>query len=471
MTEPEAAGLDRVTDRARHLLGAVSVRTKILGIVLALTLALGLTVTWQVRTTTNGVLLEELDLRGGAVASDLAASSIDPILLDDTFSLHQLLTQTVANHQDVVYAFVTDPEGVVLAHTFGVEGFPTQLIDVANLDEPFVFDSDAGRIHDFAEPVLARRVGTARVGLSEQRLRSQVSGITAQMLLTTLAVAVVGIAAAVLLTWLLTRPILDLVATTRRVGAGDLSARARQWARDEIGVLAEAFNHMVEDLDDSRATIEAKEAARTRLLEQLITAQEEERKRIARELHDGVGQTLNSLALGLSTLTQGSNSAEAMTQAAGLRDITLETLDAVRQLGRKLRPSVLDDLGLAEALSHYATEVAGLYPELRVDTHLDLDRRLPPAVEIAIYRMVQEGMTNAARHSGARTLSVVVAQRGGGTQAIIEDDGMGFDVEAVQRSGESVGIHGMRERADLVAGEVRFESSSNGTTVFIEVPG
>ncbi len=471
MTEAAPSRLNGLSEGTRRILGAVSVRTKILGIVLALTLALGLSVTWQVRTTTRGVLLEELDLRGAAVATDLAASSVDPILLDDVFSLHQLLAQTVDSHQDVVYAFVTDPQGEVLAHTFGVEGFPTQLIGIETVDGRFVYDSDVGRIHEFAESVLVGRVGTVRVGLSEERLGALVDGITTQMLLTTFAVAIAGIAAAVFLTWLLTRPILDLVDTTRRVGGGDLSARARHWAKDEIGVLAEAFNHMVEDLEESQATIEAKEAARTRLLEQLITAQEEERKRIARELHDGVGQSLNSLVLGLSTLRQGGVPPEAEVQADQLREITLETLEAVRQLGRELRPSVLDDLGLAEALAHYATEVAGLYPDLQVDTHFDLERRLTPAAEIAIYRMVQEGMTNAARHSGAQTLSVVVAQRGGGTQAIIEDDGVGFDIEAARRSGESVGIHGMQERAELLGGGVRFESGASGTTVFIEVPG
>jgi len=468
MTRTSPTRLDLISGRTKQVLGSVSVRTKILGMVLALTLALGLSITWQVSTTTRGVLLEELDLRGGAVASDLAARSIDPILLDDTFSLHELLHQAVDNHEDVEYAFVTGADGDVLAHTFGIEGFPTGLIDIGGIGEPMVYDSVLGRIHDFAEPVFANRVGVARVGLSETRLRALVGGITTQMLLTTLAVAVAGIAAAVFLTWLLTRPIIDLVEITRRVGAGDLSARARPWAEDEIGVLAEAFNHMVEDLGRSRATIEAKEAARTRLLEQLISAQEEERKRIARELHDGVGQTLNSLALGLSTL--GGEPDKEQARASQLRDITLEALDAVRQLGRELRPSVLDDLGLAEALAYYAIEVEGRYPELRVDTHFDLDARLSPAVEIAIYRMVQEGMTNAARHSGAQTLSVVVAQRGGVTQAIIEDDGKGFDVEAVRRSGQSVGIHGMSERADLVGGDVRFESGASGTTVFIEVP-
>ena len=472
MNGPVPTRFDRMSELIKRILGAVSVRTKILGIVLALTLALGLGVTWQVRTTTNGVLLDELDLRGMEVADDLAARSVEPMLLDDRFSVHQLLTQTVANHPDIAYAFVTDSAGLVVAHTFGSDGFPIQLLGVERAGDPVVvYDSGLGRIHDFASPVFASRIGTVRVGLSERRLRSLVDEITAQMLLTTMVVAVAGIAAAVFLTWILTRPILDLVATTRRVGAGDLSARARPWANDEVGVLAEAFNQMVEDLDDSRATIEAKEEARTRLLDQLITAQEEERKRIARQLHDGVGQSLNTLILGLSTLIKRDNTASTVAHATQLRDVTLETLDAVRRLGRELRPSVLDDLGLAEALAHYAAEVAGLYPQVRVDTHFDLDRRLPPAVEIAIYRMVQEGMTNAARHSGARTINVVVAQRDGVTQAIIEDDGRGFDVEAVRKSGASVGIHGMQERADLVGGKVRFESSAGGTTVFIEVPG
>lgn len=459
-----------LSNRAKQFLGGVSVRTKILGIVLALTLVLGLGVTWQVRTTTSRVLVDELDARGTAVVSDLAARSVDPILLNDTFALHQLLAQTMANHQDVAYAFVVAADGSVLAHTFGSGGFPVELIDIDHTSAKVVYESAQGRIHDFAEPVFEGRAGTARVGMSETRLRSLVGGITAQMLLTTLAVAVFGIGAAISLTWLLTRPILDLVATTRLVGAGDLSARARHWAQDEIGVLARAFNHMVADLEDSQATIADKEAARTRLLDQLITAQEEERKRIARELHDGVGQALNSLALGISSLAQAKSPEVAAEQAAQLRGVTYETLHAVRQLGRELRPSVLDDLGLAEALEHYAAEFSNIYPEFRVDTHLDLEVRLPTTVETALYRMIQEGMTNAARHSGGRTVSVLVSQRNGWTQAIIEDDGDGFDTDAVQRSGESVGIYGMRERAELVGGRVRFESSSSGTTVFVEVP-
>jgi signal transduction histidine kinase len=458
------------TAAARDLLGAASIRTKILGIVLALTTVLGLGITWQVRTVMHTVLLDELDSRGTSVVSDLAARSVDPILLNDTFALHQLLVQTVGNHPDIAYAFVVDPDGKVIAHSFGDEGFPTQLLSLSITDGRAVYDSTNGRMHDFSAPIFDGQAGTARVGMSETRLHNVIDGVTGQMLLTTLVVALFGVGAAIFLTWILTRPILDLVGTTNQVGSGDLAARAKLWAKDEIGVLAEAFNTMVADLEVSQATIEEKEAARTRLLEQLITAQEEERKRIARELHDGVGQALNSLSLGISALGQVEDRDQAREMAAELREMTAETLQTVRQLSRGLRPSILDDLGLAEALRHYAAEFRSLYPEFRVDTHLDFTTRLSPAAETTLYRMVQEGMTNAARHSGGSTISVVVSQRDGWTQAIIEDDGNGFDFESVRKSGQSVGIHGMTERAELLGGKVRFESSERGSTIFIEVP-
>src|SRR5665811_128898 len=384
---PSSSNSDQFAGPAKQLLGSVSVRTKILGIVLALTTVLGLGATWQVRTVMSRVLLDELDSRGSSVVSDLAARSVDPILLNDTFSLHQLLSQTVANHPDIIYAFVVNPQDGVTSHTFGTKGFPVQLLALeANTTGIMIYDSTMGRVHEFAEPILEGTVGTARVGLSESRLQTLINAITGQMLLTTLAVAVFGIAAAIFLTWILTRPILDLVATTKRVGSGDLSARAKQWATDEIGILADAFNTMVADLETSQTTIDEKEAARTRLLGQLITAQEEERKRISRELHDGVGQALNSLTLGISALAKIRDQAEAETKASELRSVTNETLQTVRQLGRDLRPSVLDDLGLAEALRHYAAEFTNLYPGFHVDSHLDISSRLQPSEETNLYR-------------------------------------------------------------------------------------
>ena len=459
--------------------GGVSVRTKILGILLALTAILGLGVTWQVRAVMGKIFIAELEQRGFSVVSDLASRIVDPILLNDTFGIHQLLTDTILHHPDALYAFVVDPDGRVIAHTFGESGFPLALLrlDAARLPineterhiQHLLYRSEQGIVHEFRAPIFDGRSGVLRLGLTESRLTRITNAITGQMLLTTLMVALAGIAAASLLTWLLTRPILALVETTRQVGQGDLSARALHWADDEIGALADAFNQMAANLEVSRQAIAEKDAARTHLLEQLITAQEEERKRIARELHDDVGQALTSLIVGMKVVGQ-MEAAEMGEKLESMRHFAAETLEQVRLLSRQLRPSVLDDLGLVAALKRYADEFSQGHPQFSADLHSDLTERLPPLVETTLYRIVQEAMTNAARHSGGSAVSVLLTRYDGHVRAIVEDDGSGFDVEQARRAGRSVGIHGMAERAELVGGHLEIESSDDGTTVYVEVP-
>jgi signal transduction histidine kinase len=473
---PEAGvGFDFWLERFKQSAGGFSVRTKILGIVLALTTVLGLVVTWQVRTVMTGVLMNELDNRGYSVVSDLAARTSDPILFNDTYGVFELLDDTVRNHPDATYAFVLDARGAVIAHTFGDEGFPVALLEAGSTEGAAAtgslrLETESGLVHDFQAPILDGTVGVVRLGLSEERLGGVVGGMTTQMLITTVFVGLVGVAAASLLTWLLTRPILDLVDTTREVGAGDLSARATHWADDEIGSLGAAFNRMVADLEANRETIAETEAARTRLLEQLIDAQEEERKRIARELHDTVGQALSSLMVGMAMLARSSTDETVIAKRKELQSVAEETLDQVRQMGRELRPSALDDLGLAAALDRYSQDFGVLHPLVSVDLHVDLPDRLPSTTETNLYRIVQEGMTNAARHSSAGKLSVLITRRNGVVRAIIEDDGHGFDPVAARKLGQSVGIHGMQERAELVGGGMTIESGRDGTTVFVEVP-
>jgi signal transduction histidine kinase len=469
------ARFDGWLEGSKRAVGGFSVRTKILGIVLALTTVLGLVVTWQVRTVMTGVLMNELDNRGQSVVSDLAARTSAPILLNDTYGVFELLDDTVTHHPDATYAFVLDANGAVVAHTFGEEGFPLGLLEVNPSDDftvsgHLLLDTVSGLVHDFQAPILDGKVGAVRLGLSEERLAGVVAGITMQMLITTVFVGLAGVAAATLLTWLLTRPILDLVHTTREVGAGDLSARATHWADDEIGSLGIAFNRMVADLAANRETITESEAARTRLLEQLIDAQEEERKRLARELHDSVGQALTSLMVGMAVLTKSSTDETVIAKREELQLLAEETLDQVRQMGRELRPSALDDLGLAAALYRYSQDFGLLHPQVSVDLHVDLPDRLPSTTETNLYRIVQEGMTNAARHSSAEKLSVLITRRNGLVRAIIEDNGRGFDPVAVRKQGQSVGIHGMQERAELVGGRMIIESGRAGTTVFVEVP-
>ncbi|MCC7103798.1 MAG: sensor histidine kinase [Chloroflexi bacterium] len=305
--------------------------------------------------------------------------------------------------------------------------------------------------------------------------------------------SLVGTVWACLLTMVLTRPILDLVSVVRQVQLGDLSRTARVWANDEIGQLADAFNTMLDSLRRSQSQIEAgrqellrrnrelaqlsdellqKEQIRAQLLEKVISAQEEERKRIARELHDETSQTLTSLVVGLKVLEGLSDPVQVRTQVTELRELAGSTLEAVHGLALELRPSVLDDLGLVAAVRRHVNAQARKYG-LEIDFHTaGLEGvRLPSETETAVYRVIQEALTNVARHAGGASASVIVERRGDSLVAIVEDDGYGFDAVAMLDREQSLGLHGMRERSLLVGGKLTIESSPGaGTTVFVQAP-
>lgn len=471
----QATALSRFSERLWRIIGSVSISTKILGIVLALVVLLGVGVTLQVRTLMIRTLEARLAEQSVSIAHDVAARSTDLILINDVFSLHHLLRDTQANNTDVRYAFILDEKGRVLAHTFGT-GFPTELLDAntSALGEDHrsqVLMTDEGPIWDTSVPIFEGRAGTVRIGLSESGIRQAITTITIQLLLTTLLVSVVGIAAAALLTWVLTRPIQALVHATEAVARGDLSQRVDRWANDEIGALADAFNTMTSELALAEQAHAERDQLRAQLLERVISAQEDERKRIARELHDETSQSITSLLVGLRTLGETCPMSDSQQQIEDLRQIAGATLEGVRTLALELRPSVLDDLGLVAALTRYVSDYQNRY-HLAVDVAtLGLDEnRLPPAVETALYRIVQESLTNIARHARASTVSVLLEHREGRIRAIIEDDGCGFDPVQVRASAGGLGLYGMQERVELLGGVFRIESSNAGTAVVVEVP-
>jgi signal transduction histidine kinase len=220
---------------------------------------------------------------------------------------------------------------------------------------------------------------------------------------------------------------------------------------------------------------------RARLLKQVMSAREEEQRRIARDLHDGIGQSLTSLLLGLRAAAEVPTFAEARARLDSLRDITASLLDEVRRLARGLRPSVLDDLGLAAVLERYAadyTQAHGIAVDV-VAPDLALDR-LPDEVETALYRIAQETLTNVLKHAAAKAVSLVVRRELGdspGVHLTVEDDGRGFDSDALLQApgwasaGKGLGLIDIRERAALLNGAVTLESRpGSGTTVHVYIP-
>jgi PAS domain S-box-containing protein len=252
--------------------------------------------------------------------------------------------------------------------------------------------------------------------------------------------------------------------------ARDLTDRKRM--EDE---LKRAHDRLEARVAQRTAELVEANAARVDLLRRLVTTQEDERRRIARELHDQMGQSLTALLLGLNSiggrLPPDSPVHEGLRR---LRAIADEIGREIHQVALELRPTVLDDLGLQPALAHYV-EAWSSRTGIVVDFHSgQWTERLSPHCETALYRVAQEALTNVARHAHARQVSVVLDRRDRDLLLIIEDDGMGFDVDAAvdaARGHGRLGLLGMRERLAAVGGTLDIESSSgSGTTIFARAP-
>ncbi|MEK6274477.1 MAG: GAF domain-containing sensor histidine kinase [Actinomycetota bacterium] len=248
---------------------------------------------------------------------------------------------------------------------------------------------------------------------------------------------------------------------------GVLSAHDREGSdprfTDEDLRLAETFSARV------AVAVNLSERVARDALRSVVGAQELERKRLARELHDETGQALTSILLGLKELEDAGSAYDVSSATARLRELVVTTLQDVRRLAVELRPRALDDFGLVPALERLAEtfqEQTGL--EVIMEPRLG-PARLPSEIETALYRIIQEALTNVVKHAHASRVSIVLSRRDNTVSAVFEDNGRGFAVDD-PRSGR-LGILGMKERLSLLDGTLTVESSpGGGTTLVAEVP-
>jgi PAS domain S-box-containing protein len=241
------------------------------------------------------------------------------------------------------------------------------------------------------------------------------------------------------------------------------------------GFKGQALGMVITDLSEQKRRqaeeIELAEATHRLLLERTFSAQEEERRRIARELHDEAGQLLTALLVGLRTLEDARKLADVKAQGHRLREIASQAIDEVGRLARGLHPTVLDDHGLGVALSRYAAEYAKTH---KITVQLTLNELnssdLPSDVQITLYRILQEALTNVARHSGAKAVSIRFTHSSAAVKVTVIDDGCGFDARAVAVSSHRLGIHSMRERAAMLGGTISFVSRRKGTRILVQIP-
>jgi signal transduction histidine kinase len=214
------------------------------------------------------------------------------------------------------------------------------------------------------------------------------------------------------------------------------------------------------------------EDARMQLLSQLVSAQEDERRRFALDLHDQLGQQITALRIKLETISPQIEDQKVKESIDELQAI-VKQLDAdVDFLAWQLRPIILDDLGLAPALANYVkqwSEHFGIAGEFRPANFKDV--RFSTEIETNLYRIVQEALNNCAKHARCSRAQVLLERKDHHAVLIVEDDGVGFEPESVKHGDGRWGLLGMRERTSLLRGAIEIESAPNkGTTIFVRVP-
>jgi signal transduction histidine kinase len=278
------------------------------------------------------------------------------------------------------------------------------------------------------------------------------------------AILMFGMSAAILVArlfsqWLLA-PISQLQESAERISQGDLAHRVHLNRSDELGFLAEAINQMV-------ATLESTITELRELSLRLISAQETERQRIARQIHDELGQTLTALKLNL-WMSQRHNPTDDTLAAAS--KLATEVQETARSLSHELRPAMLDDLGLQPTL-HWLIDRLEQRANLAISLEAELnENQLSAQMKITLYRLVAEALTNITKHAQASVVEILMYHRQNTLTLIIVDDGVGFDTKILQ-STQSLGVDGMRERVNLLQGNFSIESKLNeGTKIVIELP-
>jgi signal transduction histidine kinase len=281
------------------------------------------------------------------------------------------------------------------------------------------------------------------------------------------AVSILGLALAaslianLVLVYVALRPLSDLVITATRLSARDMEARVptNVLADRDMAHVGTTLNALLDQLTEDRAR-------ERRLAAQVISAQDEERARVARELHDSTAQTLTAILLQLGAAARESTSEPLNARIAILRELAAEALEEVRSMSHTMHPRVLDDLGLVAALEWLARQAREQGPtNVDVDA-CELDVAIPAPVGAALYRVAQEALRNSARHANASRVDIRLRQDGRQVMLEIEDDGVGFDVALAEKRRPGMGLFSMRERMGLVNGRLAVNSApGRGTSV------
>jgi len=451
----------------------VSLRYKIIGLAVGLVALFGTVTIFKVHNilvSNMKVLLKEESI---SVARELASHSREYILINDLYGLTRLLKDIQNSRPEVRYAFVVDSYHDVLAHTFS-GGFPVDLLKnedhLALHDRTLPLLTNEGVVWDTFYPILEEGGnGGVHVGITEAVMQGQIATFLRSLLMHTIAVMVIALILSVLLTLVITRPVKKLLGATRAIRRGNYDSIIDTFPQDEVGDLVVAFNAMLRQLQEADADRREKEKIRKEFLQRIISTQEQERKRVARELHDQTGQALASIMVRLDVLDKSYKSGLSE-EIGALKKSLIEEMGALHDLARELRPSILDDMGLVPGLELYFDQVRERH-DLDVEfVEISMQKeRADHCVETCVYRIIQESLTNIIKHAEADAVKILLEWRREKIRCVIEDNGKGFDPENIPN--DRLGLYGMEERAHLLGGVLKVDSEcGEGTMISFTIP-
>ncbi len=440
----------RETIKSR-LLG-LPILAKVMGIAVGLAGFLCLAQVWEIGYLYLPMEEREVEADTSFLARSLAAGA-SPILRDGTHAeLQELLEEgarvSPAPNTSVRQVVVADSDGQVLART----------------SPPPVRDAKE-RVVERSAPLAARKGGTLSVTLNDGHVDYEVNWHKRRIVFTTAIIGLLGLAATWWLMGLVTHPLHELGQTVREVKAGNYQARAPVRAKDEVGELAEAFNDMT-------VALQAKEALNRRLLKRLLALGEEERKRVTHELNDQTVQSLCSLVAGLAAV-EGGASQERLPE---LRALASQLVRELHDLSLGLRPSALEELGLAAALQTLCRVMAERWG-VRVDcvvSGLERPARLPAEIEVSLFRVAEEAIAVAVRRGRPSPVRLIMERKRASVLATVEYDRAGPDAGDAQAQSllhDDLDVLAIEERAKLLNGSLRIEPRPGaGASILVEIP-
>jgi signal transduction histidine kinase len=395
----------------------------------------------------------------------LTAFTIHPsIYFSDPAALEEALSGT-RQDEDVAYIVVVDPAGKRLA-AFHPERATRGGIARRTFGGGH---SPDGRLFEVTTPVRdgERVLAFLHIGLSLERLNRELAQMRIAIALLSAVILAIGLAIVMLTSTLLTRPLRAVAAGATRIAAGDLEHRVPAGRADEIGQLASSFNDMAEKVSERDAALRRSHEQLRLLSRRLLSVQEEERLRIAREVHDELGQALTAMKIELQQIGTREESLREPLRAIS-RSID-EIVDLVRRIAADLRPAILDDLGISAAIEQQLRrlrETTGIRTELAIAEEPQVD----VLTGATLYRITKEALANVVRHAGATDVQVSLAVADGAAILEIHDNGRGLEESAIADP-RSLGLIGIRERAEMLGGSAMMErAAEGGTTIRVALP-